>query len=85
VTQKTMTIGTTLKGEPFRLPTDTVTSTLVTFGGKGMGKTNLGSVIVEELTRMRRKEPGMATDPQRGRAGFAERRSVGQLYSRANS
>ena len=26
----------------------------------------------------------MATDPHRGRAGFAERRSVGQLYSRAN-
>ncbi len=25
----------------------------------------------------------MATDPQRGRAGFAERRSVGRLYSRA--
>lgn len=34
---------------------------------------------------LRGKEPGMATDPQRGRAGFAERRSVGQLYSRANS
>jgi hypothetical protein len=33
------------------LPLDTVTSTLVVYGGKGMGKTNLGSDIVEELTR----------------------------------
>src|SRR5574342_310554 len=33
------------------LPPDTVTSTLVAYGGKGMGKTNLGSVLVEELTR----------------------------------
>lgn len=32
-----------------RLPIDTVTQTLVIFGGKGMGKTNLGSVISEEL------------------------------------
>jgi hypothetical protein len=32
------------------LPRDTVTSTLVIYGGKGMGKTNLGSVLVEELT-----------------------------------
>jgi uncharacterized protein len=31
------------------LPRDLVTSTLVVYGGKGMGKTNLGSVIVEEL------------------------------------
>jgi uncharacterized protein len=33
------------------LPPDTVTSTLVVYGGKGMGKTNLGSVLVEELTK----------------------------------
>jgi len=33
------------------LPLDTVTSTLIAYGGKGMGKTNLGSVLVEELTR----------------------------------
>jgi hypothetical protein len=33
------------------LPTDTVTSTLIVYGGKGMGKTNFGSVLVEELTR----------------------------------
>ena len=33
------------------LPRDTVTSTIAVFGGKGMGKTNLGSVLVEELTR----------------------------------
>jgi hypothetical protein len=32
------------------LPTDTVTSTLIVYGGKGMGKTNFGSVLVEELT-----------------------------------
>jgi len=33
------------------LPPDVVTSTLVVYGGKGMGKTNLGSVLVEELTK----------------------------------
>ena len=32
------------------LPLDTVTSTLVVYGGKGMGKTNLGAVLVEEFT-----------------------------------
>lgn len=31
------------------LPTDAVTSTLVVYGGKGMGKTNLASVLVEEF------------------------------------
>jgi hypothetical protein len=31
------------------LPVDTVTSTIVVFGGKGMGKTNLASVLVEEF------------------------------------
>jgi len=33
------------------LPEDVVTSTVVIYGGKGMGKTNLGSVLVEELTK----------------------------------
>lgn len=33
------------------LPLDTVTSTVVVYGGKGMGKTNLGGVLVEELSR----------------------------------
>lgn len=33
------------------LPIATVTSTLIVYGGKGMGKTNLGAVLVEELTR----------------------------------
>jgi len=37
--------------EALALPPDTVTSTLVIYGGKGMGKTNLGAVIVEELAR----------------------------------
>jgi hypothetical protein len=37
--------------EDLALPLDTVTSTLIAYGGKGMGKTNLGSVLVEELTR----------------------------------
>lgn len=32
------------------LPADAVTSTLIVFGGKGMGKTNLGGVLVEELS-----------------------------------
>src|SRR5262245_35698460 len=31
------------------LPTDAVTSTIVIYGGKGMGKTNLASVLVEEF------------------------------------
>jgi hypothetical protein len=31
------------------LPQDVVTSTLIVYGGKGMGKTNFGSVLVEEL------------------------------------
>jgi hypothetical protein len=35
------------------LPEDVVTSTVVVYGGKGMGKTNLGSVLVEELTKAR--------------------------------
>lgn len=33
------------------LPRDVVTSTLVVYGGKGMGKTNFGSVLVEEMTK----------------------------------
>jgi hypothetical protein len=33
------------------LPEDTVTSTLIVFGGKGMGKTNFGAVLVEEMSR----------------------------------
>jgi len=33
------------------LPADTVTASLVVYGAKGMGKTNLGAVIVEELTK----------------------------------
>lgn len=34
------------------LPPDTVTGTLVVYGGKGMGKTNFGSVLVEELHKL---------------------------------
>jgi uncharacterized protein len=34
------------------LPKDVVTSTQVVFGGKGMGKTNFGSVLVEEMTKV---------------------------------
>lgn len=34
------------------LPADAQTSTLLVLGGKGMGKTNLGRVIVEELSRL---------------------------------
>jgi hypothetical protein len=33
------------------LPRNTVTSTLIVYGGKGMGKTNFGGVLVEELTK----------------------------------
>lgn len=32
------------------LPEDAVTSTLLVYGGKGMGKTNFGAVLVEELS-----------------------------------
>ena len=38
-------------GPGFALPADAVTQTLVVYGGKGMGKTNFGSVLVEELQR----------------------------------
>ncbi|MEN3369977.1 MAG: hypothetical protein V7609_2120 [Verrucomicrobiota bacterium] len=35
------------------LPAEAVTSTFVVYGGKGMGKTNFGSVFAEELSRSR--------------------------------
>ena len=35
------------------LPLDTVTSTIVVYGGKGMGKTNLLSVVLEEMSKAR--------------------------------
>src|SRR3990167_1710658 len=50
------------------LPLDTVTSTLVVYGGKGMGKTNLGSVLVEELTKARLR--WCALDPLGGWYGL---------------
>lgn len=37
--------------EDLQLPLDAQTSTVVVYGGKGMGKTNLGSVLVEEYAR----------------------------------
>lgn len=37
--------------EDLSLPLDTVTSTIGVLGGKGMGKTNFGSVLVEELSK----------------------------------
>lgn len=41
---------TTLHVSPdLSLPLNTVTATTVIYGGKGMGKTNLGSVLMEEL------------------------------------
>lgn len=47
-----ITIGEIVEtGKPFTLPVDAVTSTLVVYGGKGMGKTNFGSVLAEELSR----------------------------------
>jgi len=45
----TLDIGTTTAGETFTLPLDAVTQTVVVYGGKGMGKTNFGSVFAEEL------------------------------------
>jgi hypothetical protein len=35
------------------LPPDAVTQTIVVYGGKGMGKTNFGTVLCEELARSR--------------------------------
>lgn len=37
------------------LPLDTVTSTLVVYGGKGMGKSNFAAVLAEELKAARRR------------------------------
>lgn len=34
------------------LPVDTVTSTILIYGGKGMGKSNVGSVVLEEMSRL---------------------------------
>ena len=33
------------------LPLDAITSTLVVYGGKGMGKTNFGGVLIEEMAK----------------------------------
>ena len=33
----------------FSLPADTVTSSIVVYGAKGMGKTNLAAVLCEEV------------------------------------
>lgn len=41
--------------EHFALPLETVTQTIVVYGGRGMGKTNLGSVLAEELYKARLK------------------------------
>jgi uncharacterized protein len=41
--------------EGLTLPPETTTSTLVVYGGKGMGKTNFSSVLVEELARIRQR------------------------------
>lgn len=38
-------------GKDIKLPPDLVTSTVVVLGGKGMGKTVLGSVLAEELAK----------------------------------
>ena len=37
--------------EDLSLPLNAVTSTVVVYGGKGMGKTNFGGVVVEELSK----------------------------------
>jgi uncharacterized protein len=38
-------------GDNLDLPADTVTQTIVVYGGKGMGKTNFAAVLCEELSR----------------------------------
>jgi hypothetical protein len=50
---KSLHIGTTGEGRRFTLPHDVVTQTLVVYGGKGMGKTNFGTVLCEELAAAR--------------------------------
>jgi hypothetical protein len=47
--------------EDLSLPLATVTSTVIVYGGKGMGKTNFGSVLVEELSAA--KQRWCALDP----------------------
>jgi hypothetical protein len=39
--------------DTLKLPPDAVAQTLVVYGGKGMGKTNFGAVLAEELARAR--------------------------------
>lgn len=41
--------------EKLSLPPDAVTQTIVVYGGKGMGKTNLGGVLVEGLAHARKR------------------------------
>jgi len=49
-------IGTTEKGKPLLLPAvEATTQTIVVYGGKGMGKTNLGAVLCEELAAAGRR------------------------------
>jgi hypothetical protein len=46
-------ISTIVESNTLALPRDAVTSTIVVYGGKGMGKTNLASVLVEEFAKQR--------------------------------
>lgn len=41
--------------DDLKLPNETATSTLVVYGGKGMGKTNFASVLAEELSASRQR------------------------------
>lgn len=58
--------------DKLKLPNDAVTQTIVVYGGKGMGKTNFGSVLAEELHAARQRfsiiDPmGVAWGLQHGR------------------
>lgn len=48
---KHLVIGNDGNNHAVTLLPDVVTSTLVVYGGKGMGKTNFGSVLIEELSK----------------------------------
>lgn len=53
---KRLLIGTTIAGRAFALPAvEATTQTIVVYGGKGMGKTNFGAVLCEELAAAGRR------------------------------
>lgn len=70
----------------FTLPPDTVTSTCVVYGGKGMGKTNFGAVVAEEVFASGLRFSVIARSPlQLRRAALAPRLARPRATSRARN